>query len=129
MLEDDPNGNTQLKTEDIEPRWGPKHKGAQTLANFYSTGESNYEVNHFIVIRRLEVAHATAIEKLLGRTRDSAALINNVRTHNALRVLESISHVTWPICDYSLLTITHGRQSFHRIDNLVAPLSSDLIRV
>lgn len=40
MLEDDPNANTQLKTESEDPRWGPKHKGAQTLAKFYSTGES-----------------------------------------------------------------------------------------
>lgn len=40
MLEDDPNANTQLKKENVEARWGPNHKGAQTLANFYSTGES-----------------------------------------------------------------------------------------
>lgn len=40
MLEDDPNANTQLKRESVDPRWGPKHKGAQILANFYSTGES-----------------------------------------------------------------------------------------
>lgn len=39
MLEDDPNANFQLKRETDEPRWGPKHKGAQTLAKFYSTGE------------------------------------------------------------------------------------------
>lgn len=38
MLEDDPNANTQLKAASVEPRWGPKHKGAQTLANFYSSG-------------------------------------------------------------------------------------------
>lgn len=41
MLEDDPNANTQLKKKNIKAtRWGPNHKGAQTLANFYSTGES-----------------------------------------------------------------------------------------
>lgn len=39
MLEDDPNANTKLKMKSVEPRWGPKHKGAQTLANFYSSGE------------------------------------------------------------------------------------------
>ena len=39
MLEDDPNNNTivQRKSEK-ELRWGPKHKGAQTLAKFYSSG-------------------------------------------------------------------------------------------
>ncbi|CRL01521.1 CLUMA_CG014214, isoform A [Clunio marinus] len=42
MLEDDPNANTQLKKE--EPRWGPKHKGAQTLANFYSSGKRTQEI-------------------------------------------------------------------------------------
>lgn len=42
MLEDDPNANTQLKVKNTQakPRvWGPKHKGAQTLANFYSSGK------------------------------------------------------------------------------------------
>jgi plasmanylethanolamine desaturase len=41
MLEDDPNANTQMneKNEDEKPRWGPKHKGAQTLASFYSSGK------------------------------------------------------------------------------------------
>lgn len=41
MLEDDPNANTQLKAESVEgkPRWGPKHKGAQILADFYSSGK------------------------------------------------------------------------------------------
>lgn len=39
MLEDDPNADSHLKKMNVELRWGPKHKGAQTLANFYSTGE------------------------------------------------------------------------------------------
>lgn len=40
MLEDDPNNNTivQRKSTEKELRWGPKHKGAQTLAKFYSSG-------------------------------------------------------------------------------------------
>lgn len=41
MLEDDPNANSVVSTsqEDrIVPRWGPNHKGAQELANLYSTG-------------------------------------------------------------------------------------------
>lgn len=44
MLEDDPNGNTAMKqtfTEKISPRWGPQHKGAQELANLYSSGKMN----------------------------------------------------------------------------------------
>lgn len=42
MLEDDPNANTQLKVKSTQAKarvWGPKHKGAQTLANFYSSGK------------------------------------------------------------------------------------------
>lgn len=39
MLEDDPDTDKILKIEVEKPRWGPKHKGAQTLANFYSSGE------------------------------------------------------------------------------------------
>lgn len=46
MLEDDPNGNTEVTIKyekDItdkqkQPRWGPQHKGAQELANLYSPG-------------------------------------------------------------------------------------------
>lgn len=45
MLEDDPNANcaiqtvAQIQTEAKQgPRWGPQHKGAQELANLYSTG-------------------------------------------------------------------------------------------
>lgn len=37
MLEDDPYANKMLIRE--EPRWGPKHKGAQILADFYSSGK------------------------------------------------------------------------------------------
>ncbi|CAO1316711.1 unnamed protein product [Diamesa serratosioi] len=45
MLEDDPNSNTivQRKSEK-ELRWGPKHKGAQTLAKFYSSGKRTQEI-------------------------------------------------------------------------------------
>lgn len=46
MLEDDPNANseinnTNLNREKTQPRWGPQHKGAQELANLYSSGKSN----------------------------------------------------------------------------------------
>lgn len=41
MSEDDPNANTQPQTESIsEPRWGPRHKGAQELAELYSPGNN-----------------------------------------------------------------------------------------
>lgn len=40
MLEDDPNANCAVKPEEkTRPRWGPQHKGAQELANLYSTGK------------------------------------------------------------------------------------------
>lgn len=40
MLEDDPNANCVVTNEEkIRPRWGPKHKGAQELANLYSSGK------------------------------------------------------------------------------------------
>lgn len=42
MLEDDPNANSALAKDNMKenhPRWGPKHKGAQELANLYSPGE------------------------------------------------------------------------------------------
>lgn len=39
MLEDDPNANSAVTHEEkTRPRWGPRHKGAQELANLYSTG-------------------------------------------------------------------------------------------
>lgn len=39
MLEDDPNANSAVTHEEkIRPRWGPRHKGAQELANLYSSG-------------------------------------------------------------------------------------------
>lgn len=39
MSEDDPNANTQLPEEVGEqPRWGPRHRGAQELAELYSPG-------------------------------------------------------------------------------------------
>lgn len=43
MLEDDPNANSVISTSEEDrtiPRWGPNHKGAQELANLYSTGRS-----------------------------------------------------------------------------------------
>ena len=51
MLEDDPNANSVIttSTEDrIVPRWGPNHKGAQELANLYSTGKISFPVNKFL---------------------------------------------------------------------------------
>lgn len=40
MSEDDPNANTQLPSEvGTEPRWGPRHRGAQELAELYSPGK------------------------------------------------------------------------------------------
>jgi plasmanylethanolamine desaturase len=38
MLEDDPNNDINVRM-DNQPRWGPKNKGAQILANFYSRGK------------------------------------------------------------------------------------------
>ncbi|KAF4518177.1 hypothetical protein B566_EDAN007869 [Ephemera danica] len=44
MLEDDPNSNSAVVEEEYErPRWGPQHKGAQELANLYSTGKRTQE--------------------------------------------------------------------------------------
>lgn len=43
MLEDDPNANSVVSTSQEDrtvPRWGPNHKGAQELANLYSTGNN-----------------------------------------------------------------------------------------
>uniref|UniRef100_A0A182U1I4 Uncharacterized protein n=1 Tax=Anopheles melas TaxID=34690 RepID=A0A182U1I4_9DIPT len=49
MLEDDPNSNTILPSNELNEehrtslekpaRWGPRHKGAQELAKLYSNGE------------------------------------------------------------------------------------------
>lgn len=40
MYEDDPNENIQLPNEvGNEPRWGPRHRGAQELAELYSPGK------------------------------------------------------------------------------------------
>ncbi|KAJ8918459.1 hypothetical protein NQ315_008156 [Exocentrus adspersus] len=46
MLEDDPNANCAVASVPQErsgPRWGPQHKGAQELANLYSTGKRTQE--------------------------------------------------------------------------------------
>lgn len=41
MLEDDPNANSAVTNEEkLRPRWGPRHKGAQELANLYSAGKN-----------------------------------------------------------------------------------------
>lgn len=45
MSEDDPNANTQLPSEvGKQLRWGPRHRGAQELAELYSPGQffTNY---------------------------------------------------------------------------------------
>lgn len=45
MLEDDPNANSVVSTSQEDrtvPRWGPNHKGAQELANLYSTGTHTF---------------------------------------------------------------------------------------
>ncbi|CAH1183168.1 unnamed protein product [Phaedon cochleariae] len=46
MLEDDPNGNCAgavVPQVTVGPRWGPQHRGAQELANLYSTGKRTQE--------------------------------------------------------------------------------------
>lgn len=44
MLEDDPNANSTVTRVVVNkpPRWGPQHKGAQELANLYSTGKFSF---------------------------------------------------------------------------------------
>uniref|UniRef100_A0A1B0D5X9 Uncharacterized protein n=1 Tax=Phlebotomus papatasi TaxID=29031 RepID=A0A1B0D5X9_PHLPP len=39
MPEDDPNSNSEVNIVELKkgPRWGPQHKGAQELANLYSS--------------------------------------------------------------------------------------------
>lgn len=55
MLEDDPNANCAIVTnsitqqEQIGPRWGPQHKGAQELANLYSKGKF-YDYFYFFFV-------------------------------------------------------------------------------
>ncbi|XP_066598811.1 plasmanylethanolamine desaturase 1 [Prorops nasuta] len=83
MLEDDPNANSMvpISPEDrTRPRWGPNHKGAQELANLYSTGKRTQEyicvgicitlvaVNSvFILVRlRLENSSLIAVAALCG---------------------------------------------------------------
>lgn len=51
MLEDDPNANSVVSTSQEDrtvPRWGPNHKGAQELANLYSTG-NNFNLLFFVL--------------------------------------------------------------------------------
>lgn len=76
MLEDDPNANSVVPTsiEDrIVPRWGPNHKGAQELANLYSTGKRTQEcicvgicialitVNSLFILIRLKLENLSSI--------------------------------------------------------------------
>ncbi|XP_059613685.1 plasmanylethanolamine desaturase 1 [Phlebotomus argentipes] len=46
MPEDDPNSNSEVCPAELKrgPRWGPQHKGAQELANLYSSGKRTQEI-------------------------------------------------------------------------------------
>ncbi|GAB0100808.1 transmembrane protein 189 [Sergentomyia squamirostris] len=46
MPEDDPNSNSEVNGVEMKrgPRWGPQHKGAQELANLYSSGKRSQEI-------------------------------------------------------------------------------------
>uniref|UniRef100_A0A1L8DSG0 Putative ubiquitin-conjugating enzyme e2 variant n=2 Tax=Nyssomyia neivai TaxID=330878 RepID=A0A1L8DSG0_9DIPT len=46
MPEDDPNSNSEVHSVELKkgPRWGPQHKGAQELANLYSSGKRSQEI-------------------------------------------------------------------------------------
>lgn len=44
MLEDAPNEESERNAQ--QPRWGPKNKGAQILANFYSRGTSGIKIKN-----------------------------------------------------------------------------------
>ncbi|XP_055703247.1 plasmanylethanolamine desaturase [Phlebotomus papatasi] len=46
MPEDDPNSNSEVNIVELKkgPRWGPQHKGAQELANLYSSGKRTQEI-------------------------------------------------------------------------------------
>ncbi|CAB3373178.1 plasmanylethanolamine desaturase 1 [Cloeon dipterum] len=79
MLEDDPNENSALETPPADdpaaskPRWGPRHKGAQELANLYSTGKRTQEcicvgicimlmaVNFFFLLMHLQLEKLSTI--------------------------------------------------------------------
>jgi hypothetical protein len=52
-MPEDSNADIILKKESEEPRWGPKHKGAQTLANFYSSGEFYCDMRDPLPLRKL----------------------------------------------------------------------------
>lgn len=55
MLEDDPNVNSKDSSRNVQqPRWGPKNKGAQILANFYSKGKFSRELLRMQITRRLD---------------------------------------------------------------------------
>ncbi|XP_011300407.1 transmembrane protein 189 [Fopius arisanus] len=76
MLEDDPNANSVVrpsKEDSNTPRWGPNHRGAQELANLYSTGKRTQEcicvgifitlmaVNSFFIVIRLRIESLSSI--------------------------------------------------------------------
>ncbi|XP_017784328.1 PREDICTED: transmembrane protein 189 [Nicrophorus vespilloides] len=78
MLEDDPNANCTIGQQEEErvptgPRWGPQHKGAQELANLYSTGKRLQEcvcvciclalmlANFFYLVLKFRWQNASAI--------------------------------------------------------------------
>lgn len=69
MLEDDPDTDKKSKEAVELPRWGPQHKGAQTLANFYSSGElhvqlqlaCNYQSWESIIHQKVPVAKSTKV--------------------------------------------------------------------
>lgn len=56
MLEDDPNEESERNAQ--QPRWGPKNKGAQILANFYSRGTRWIKIKN--AIRKEIVTHSQA---------------------------------------------------------------------
>ncbi|XP_025831487.1 transmembrane protein 189 [Agrilus planipennis] len=74
MLEDDPNANCAVTQEEkMRPRWGPQHKGAQELANLYTTGKRTQEcicvgicitlmaVNFFFIVTHIHLANFSSI--------------------------------------------------------------------
>ncbi|KOB72882.1 Uncharacterized protein OBRU01_11630, partial [Operophtera brumata] len=73
MYEDDSNANTQLPSEvGKQPRWGPRHRGAQELAKLYSPGKRLQELicvvaccTLFIIAGMLMARHIRADASLM----------------------------------------------------------------
>lgn len=64
MTEDDPNANTQPLTEvGAVPRWGPRHRGAQELAELYSPGKRIQESVCVVLCCSLCVTAAALMSK------------------------------------------------------------------